>query len=283
MKSILVPTDFSDTANNAYLYGLHLANQLHLKVFVLYAYMPPILSSTHGGQPDILPQIYDEIELSKFDRFKKNVQLLKDLAKEHDLRDDNVIFLFEEGSLIQTIKKIIDSEDIYAIVMGTTGATGISKALIGSNTVDVIKNIEKPVLAVPKQAAYKPIKKVAFTTLFRAKDEKPLEIIMHIAKQIKFETYCITVLDNKDYANDVIFQAEEWARKFNDTALEFTFLEKNVTVENTINTFLQENKIDVLAIVKRNRGFFDKLLNTSLSNEFVFHSHIPTWVFHECQ
>lgn len=281
MKSILIPTDFSEAADNAYLYALHLANHLGLKVFVLYVYMPPILSATHGGQPDILQNIYDEIELSKFDTYKKNVQKLRILAEKHNLNSDNIIFLFEDGSLVQTIKKIIEKEDIYALVMGTTGATGISKAMIGSNTVDVIKNISKPVLAIPVEARFKPIEKAVFTTLYRQRDKKALEEIIHISDKLNFITYCVNVIDNDEYMNDVVMEAEEWAKEFNNSKLQFTFLEKNGTIENTINDFLRDNNIDVLAIVKRNRSFFDRLLNSSLSHQFVFHSHIPTWVFHE--
>lgn len=281
MKSILIPTDFSEAANNAYLYALHLANNLNLKVFVVYVYMPPILSATHGGQPDILQKTYEEIELSKFESYKKNVSKLRELAESNSLNSDNVIFLFEEGSLTQTIKKIVAAEDIYAIVMGTIGATGLTKAMIGSNTVDVIKSINKPVLAIPVKATFKPIKKVAFTTLFREKDKKALEEILTISKKINFEVSCINVLDNVDYVTDVAMKADEWGNIFKNENLQFLFLEKTENVETTINSFLTENKIDVLAIVKRNRSFFDRLINSSLSNQFVFHSHLPTWVFHE--
>lgn len=281
MKSILIPTDFSNTANNAYLYALHLANNLDLKVYVLFVHMPPILSAAHSGQPEMLQNVYEEIEWSKFESYKKNVALLRELAEVNNLNADNVIFLFEEGPLVGSIKRIIDKEDIYAVVMGTTGASGLSKTFIGSNTVDVIKNVEKPVLAIPAQAKFKPIEKVAFTTLFREKDKMALQEIITISQQIPFEIYCVNVLDDPNYVKDALMKADDWGNIYQKANLEFLFLEKNQTVENTINTFLAENNIDILTVVKRNRGFFDRLLNASLSNEFVFHSHIPTWVFHE--
>lgn len=281
MKSILIPTDFSETANNAFLYALHLANNMELKVFVLYAYMPPILSATHGGQPEMLQSAYEEMELSKFQTFKENVTTLKSIAAENNFNTDNVIFLFEEGGLVNSIKKTIEKEDVYAIVMGTTGASGFSKALIGSNTVDVIKQIKRPVLAVPTSAKFKPTKKIAFTTLFRDEDKAALQEIVNISEKIPFEIYCINVLSDPNYINDVLIKSEEWAKIYENAKLEFVFLEKNGTVENTINKFLEENNIDLLSVVKRNKSFIDRLLKSSLSNKFVFHSHIPTWVFHE--
>jgi len=281
MKSILIPTDFSNTANNAYLYALHLANNLDLKVYVLFVHMPPILSATHSGQPEMLQNVYEEIELSKFETYKNNVVLLRELASANNLNSDNVIFLFEEGPLIGSIKKTIEKEDIYAIVMGTTGASGLSKTFIGSNTVDVIKNVDKPVLAIPSQATFKPIQKVAFTTLFREKDKMALQEIVNISRRIPFEIYCVNVLNDPNYVKDTLMKADEWGKTHENANLEFIFLEKEQSVENAINIFLEENNIDILTVVKRNRSFFDRLLNSSLSNEFVFHSHIPTWVFHE--
>ncbi len=281
MKSILIPTDFSEAADNAYLYGLHLANHLDLKIYVLYSYMSPVLSATHGGQPELLQSIYEEIELSKFDTFKKNVAVLRKLAAENNLDPNNVVFLFEEGPLVSSVKKTIANEDIYAIVMGTIGASGISQAIIGTNTVNVIKNVTKPVLAIPTKAKFKPIDKVAFTTLFRDKDKPALQEIVRISEKVPFDVYCVNVLNNPDYIADVLIAAEEWGKEYDNANLEFVFLEKEETVENTVNKFLAENKVDILAVVKRNRNFFDRLINASLSNEFVFHSHIPTWVFHE--
>lgn len=281
MKSILIPTDFSEAANNAYLYGLHLANHLDLKVYVLFSYMSPVLSATHGGQPEMLQNVYEEIELSKFEAFKNNISTLRTLAQENNLNPDNIIFLFEEGPLVSSIKKTISNEDIYAIVMGTIGASGIAKAIIGTNTVNVIRNVTKPVLAIPIKAKFKPIDKVAFTTLFRDKDKSALREVVNIAEKVPFDVYCVNVLSNPDYITDVLMQAEEWGKTYKNSNLEFVFLEADGTVEHTINKFLSEHKIDILAVVKRNRSFFDRLINASLSNEFVFHSHVPTWVFHE--
>jgi len=281
MKSILIPTDFSSAANNAYLYGLHLANQLGLKVYVLHTYMASVLSSTHAGHPELLQKLYEEIELSKFEKYKNSVSHLRQLAEDNNLNANDIVFLFEEGPLVSTIKKTVAENDVYAIVMGTVGSSGISKTMIGTNTVDVIKNVNKPVLAIPTQAKFKPIEKVAFTTLFREKDKPALQEIVNISQKIPFETFCINVLHNKDYLTDILLQADEWGKIYDKTNLEFVFLENDQSVENTINKFLAENEIDILAVVKRNRSFFDRLISSSLSNEFVFHSHIPTWVFHE--
>lgn len=281
MKNILFSTDFSDGANNAFLYALQLANQLDTKLYVLYSYISPVLSATHAGQPELLGQVYEQIELTKFDYYKKQIPQLHDLAQEHNLDHSKMVFLFEEGTVVTAVKKSVQQENIALVVMGTHGASGFRKEFIGSNTVNVIRNIKTPVLAIPAKATYSAIQKVAFTTLFREKDQTALKEILDLAKIVDATVYCTNVItDNSDPA-DALFYGESWRKLFPDRKLEFTFLKNEDTVENTINRFIKESNIDLLAIVKRNRSFFDRLFSSSLSNNLTFHAEIPILVFHE--
>ncbi|MBL1409140.1 universal stress protein [Sphingobacterium faecale] len=281
MRHILFPTDFSEAANNAFLYALNLANQLDTKLFVLYSYITPVLSATHAGQPEMLADVYQQVELSKFDYFKKQAPALRELAQNHKLDPSKLVFIFEEGTVVSSVKKVAKSEDIRLIVMGTYGASGFTEKFIGTNTVAVIQNVQQPVLAIPSQAKYAPIKKVAFTTLFREKDLPALEEVVSMASLVNAEVYCTHVMDDASNPAKPLLYGEDWGKKFQGKKLDFVFLEKKVSVEETINSFLMENKIDLLAIVKRNRNFFDRLVNSSLSNKLAFHSDTPILVFHE--
>lgn len=281
MKHILFPTDFSDAANNAFLHALNLANQLDAKLFVLYSYATPVLSATHAGQPEMLADVYQQVELSKFDYFKKQAPGLHELAEKNNLDNSKLVFLFEEGTVVSSVRKVLKTEDIRMVVMGTYGASGFTEKFIGTNTVAVIQNIQQPVLAIPDGAKYKPIKKIVFTTLFRDKDIAALDEVVQMADLFGAEVYCTHVLDDAEDPRNALLYGEDWSRKFQSKQLDFIFLEKKGNVENTINSFLKENNVDLLAIVKRNRSFFDRLVNSSLSNKFAFHSNTPILVFHE--
>ena len=49
MKKILFPTDFSETANNAFVYVLEMAKTFKAEVLVLHVYNLPIV--TYEGYP----------------------------------------------------------------------------------------------------------------------------------------------------------------------------------------------------------------------------------------
>lgn len=280
MRAILFPTDFSDIANNAFLYALHIAKSIDAKIYVLYTYLEPVLSATHGGQPELLGEVYQTIELNQFEIYKKKTQALRAIAAESGMADVELVFLFEEGPVAAVVKKIVDREKIHVVVMGTHGESGFLSKLIGTNTVNVIKSIQNPVLAVPPHAKYQGINRAVFTTLFREKDKSALREMLIMSNAIDAKIDCVHVLHNRNVA-DVLLQTEAWQQEFKDENIEYILLDEVESVENTIANYILENNIDIMGVVKRNRSFFDRLFNSSISNNLAFHSKVPILVFHE--
>lgn len=283
MKHILLPTDYSPHANNSFFYALNLANKLNVKLYVLFSYIPPVLSAAHAGQPEILSTVYQEIENSRIEYSQRKNNELLSQAQQQNIDTEGVEFLFEYGTVVGSVKKVITDLDISLIVMGVHGSTGFTKEFMGSNTTTVIRNVQLPVLAIPLNAKYKSIDKIGFTTLFKDKDFSALQQIVEISNIVDAEVYCVNVDDNNMDSADILLHAENWTKSFNDQDLKFVFLEKENSIEETVNRFILDNEIDVLAIVRRNRNFFDRLMSSSLSTRLTFHAEIPIFVFHEAK
>jgi len=279
MKKILFPTDFSEAANNAFAYALSVAKELRADLFVLNTYMQPVLSSTHGGQPELVPEVYENYELERFERFKKNTAELRAAAERQGMTDVGMTFLFEEGPVAANVKRIIADEDAKLVIMGTNRADGFIDKLFGSNTLSVIKEVKVPVLSVPKGAKYQGFKEIVFTTLFRDKDEPVLEEIMDIAGKFGVRVKCVHVV--RGNRPEIIGVAEKWRKNYSEERLEFVFLDLEETVEKTLNTFMTENGVDLLCVVKRNRSFLETLFTSSISNSLRIHSNTATLVFHD--
>lgn len=281
MKHILLPTDYSEHANNAFIYALHLANKFGVNLYVLFSYAPPVLSAAHAGQPDLVSSVYQEIENSRRAySSSKNNELIA-LAKNNGINTDNLHFLFETGTVLSSVKNVIQDEDISLIVMGVYGDSAFKNEFMGSNTSSVIRNVKLPVLAIPLEAKYHPIGKIGFTTIFKDKDFPALQQIIEISELVNAKVYCIHVKNEASDPAEILIQSENWTKSFKEKDLEFVFLEKENSVEETINRFLMDKGIDVVAIVRRNRSFFERLTSSSLSNTLTFHAEIPIFVFHE--
>lgn len=279
MRKILFPTDFSDAANNAFLYALRLCKEMDAEIYVMNTYMQPVLSSTHAGQPEMIPEVYQNYEMNRFESFKKYSTQLRAIAAEQGMADVPLTFLFEEGTVVGNADMIIKKEGIHLVVMGTNRADGIIDKLFGSNTIGVIRGVKIPVLSVPKEATYQGIKEIVFTTLFRQKDEKALQEILDLASKFNVKVRCVNV--NKDNDTDVIGVANRWRKIFHEYDIEFIFLDMDESIENTLNKYLVANNIDLLCLVKRNRSFLQKLFVSSISNKLTIHTNTATLILHE--
>ena len=60
--------------------------------------------------------------------------------------------LSDYNFFIESIRKHVEEKKIDIIVMGTKGASGLKKIIVGSNTGDVITKVKCTTLAVPEAA-----------------------------------------------------------------------------------------------------------------------------------
>lgn len=279
MRKILFPTDFSDAAANAFHYALHLAKELKAELYVLHTYMQPVLAASHAGQPEIVPEVYENYELHQFENFKSHSALLRKQAEHADLGDVPLTFLFEEGTVVFNAQEIILREGINLVIMGTNRAQGFIDKIFGSNTLGVIRGVKIPVLSVPKEAKYSGIHEIIFTTLFRENDEVALAEILSLIRPFTVKIKCVYV--HKEYNADVIGIAERWRKKFEHDTLDFVFLDFKESIENTINLYIEEHRVDLLCVVKRNRSFLERIFTSSISNRLRIHTNTATLVLQE--
>ncbi|WP_437919596.1 universal stress protein [Sphingobacterium sp. LRF_L2] len=279
MRKILFPTDFSEAADNAFLYALNLAKELDAELFILHTYMQPVLSATHAGQPELIPEVYENYELQQFENFTKHSAELRKLAAESNLHSVPLTFLFEEGTVVYNVERLIQKENIQLVVMGTNRDQGVIEKIFGSNTLGVIRGIKIPVLSVPKEASFRGITEILFTTLFREKDEIALKAILELAKPFQVNVKCAYVQKEGDV--HIINAIERWRRSSEGHNLEFVILDFDQSIEHSINKYIEQNRVDLLCVVKRNRNFLERIFTSSISNRLRIHTNTATLVLQE--
>ncbi len=110
MKTILVPTDYSEVANNASRYAIELSKHLGAKLILFHAYHRRVLLSS-------LPLIFADKELEKF-----NIERLK--AEEYNIKHECCEELEPEsrvynGNAMDGILKVIKEVQVEYIVTRT--------------------------------------------------------------------------------------------------------------------------------------------------------------------
>lgn len=270
MKKILFPTDFSEIANNAFLYALKLARVYDAEVVVLHLFELPNL--TYTQLPDNLMEIYNSVEIDQFENFKDYVPYLRELAEKHNLGSVKMSHVLKHGNLLYAMKEVIKQEQIDFVVMGTKGATGMIEVFLGTNTASVIASLPVMVLAVPEEAQFTEIKHIGFATTYSDRDKIVLMKLVNFATMLGAAVKCLTV--KTPNFKRIPSEIELWKQDFKNEAVEF-FLIPHDDVKETLLDFIRSQHIDVMAMPSRKRNFFETLFTRSLTQKLSFHTDTP--------
>jgi len=141
LKRILVPTDFSESARHALLYGTSFAREYEGELLLLHV----VENLTVGYASDLFPvpmaEVFDEIS-----GYAK-AELAK-LAAEVREKGIAVRELVVQGKPSAEIVRVAREETADMIVLGTHGKGMLDKALFGSTAERVIRRAPCPVLTV---------------------------------------------------------------------------------------------------------------------------------------
>ena len=144
IESILVPTDFSETANHAVEQSLELAIRTGADLHLFH-----VLEAHHSEVTGVVSALADYLEKLAHDAEQS-------LALKVDVLRGNGVNVFYEtstgGSPLSGITKKITELDPDLVVMGTHGRTGIAHLLLGSVAEKVLRHTPVNLLTLNKKA-----------------------------------------------------------------------------------------------------------------------------------
>jgi nucleotide-binding universal stress UspA family protein len=277
MKTIIVPTDFSETSYNAARYALGLARQMNTARVVLYhAYelivpIPDVPSSVPMVNPDELRSA----SLEGLDKMKRELDPL--------LPENTILASRAENHLLPAnIDQVAKQEQADLIVMGITGGSQLEEILVGSNTIDVVKHTTCPVIIVPASARFRPIRKIVFACDFRKVVETtPVQPLKKLLNVFKPALHVLNIdHESKHFTSDTPYET-----LMLDTLLEgydpqFHFIDHTNVVQGIMN-FAEKQEADLILIIPKKHGLFDHIFKRSRTTQLAFHTHIPLLAIHE--
>ncbi len=273
INKILIPTDFSDVANNALKYGVKLAEKCGAELHILHIKQVPIADPSFPAETY---QIYiDEIQNVEDEGVKK--------LRESFIKDSSVVTTFHSstGFIADEIMTFCKDYPIDLVVMGTTGASGLAELLVGSNAASVIGKSLVPVLVIPPNHTYQPLKHVLYATDYNEPEFPAVMRMMFFAELYDAKISVLHVKNNFDKyfnADANYFVKNKTSIKKQD--INIITIESN-DVMGSIDKYVDELNIDLLVMAKHNRSFFDKLFHRSLSKRMAYHTKTPLLVLNK--
>ena len=267
MKTVLAPIDFSDVSLNALAFAAELCKRASARLVIV----------------NILQKAEEEEDAK--DKLKSIQSGLNKLF-ESGLKCES---FHAHGNLITTLKKILAVQQPDLIVMGTKGASGLKKILMGSNTVNVIANTKVPVLVIPAAARFEHFLDKGKNKIVLATD---LDILEHDEALNILKEIALLVIEPKLRVlsvrpeNTELPELKKMERDFLISIFEPEIESKRITVfsDNVIggiNFYLNQKKeTGLVAMIARDAG---GLIQKHYTKEMASHTRFPLLVMHDAK
>ena len=273
IKKIITPTDFSDAANNAIEYAAKLALVLDAELdLVNVQRIIPVASAVSPG--DSLERNIKNLNSKK----------LKELSEEVN-KTFKVTCNYEMEMTTQSLSKTLAAlgKEDTMIVMGTNGADGIGQFFFGTNTYNVIKKAECPVLLVPENYPYGTYQNILYAFTYEEKGKLALNQFYEFAKNFDTKiTFLHVSKKDTSISRDVFNAAKEEVEEYfiENRSLDFKRVFAN-DVAGAIDEFTKENPVDLLVMAARQRNIIQSILKKRPILEGLgITTNYPLLVFH---
>jgi nucleotide-binding universal stress UspA family protein len=179
------------------------------------------------------------------------------------------------NTLTSEIEALYEGDVIDFIVMGTKGATGLTKVLFGSNTIHVIKKAKCPVLAVPSGFTFEPPNEILFPSDYEVSfNKKRVEEVIDIANSYHSRVNILNASDGHNLSEKQENNKQKLEELFKNVAHIFHNDRNDVVIESITN-FQLKVPVNLLVMINNKNSFFEKLFFKSVINQIGFHLNVP--------
>lgn len=272
MRKVLIPTDFSNNAMNAINYAINFFKHDVTEFFIMHAYQDDVYDSGEIPNQENLDASLQVAGKNSEEFLKNTVQQIKNSNSnpKHTFRT-----ISSKNLLMDEADKIVDEENMDLVVMGTKGKTNGRKITFGSQTLQILRYVQCPVLSVPENYKYIPPKHILFPTNYmipyKRRELKLLSKMVAPHKVVIDMLYIskISKLSLRQENNRSFIREQLHANKVNFKT------ENSKHIVNAIYKYIKENSTDMLIMVNTRHSFLENILFQSTVGELSLYLDIP--------
>jgi len=272
MRKVLVPTDFSDNAMNALNYALELFKYDVSAFFIMHAYQDDIYADEGLRSRESTDKVTEII--SNRSQLKLE-SIIKEIRESSPNPRHTYTIVSSNSMLVEEADKIVDEENIDIVVMGTRGKTNDRRLTFGSHTLQVLKYVQCPVLAIPEDYKGMQPRHILFPTNYLIPyKRRELKLLCELAAPYRAVIDMLYISKSDKLAlrqeNNQNFIKEELCKN------QINFKCSNdKSVSNAIYTYIKENNVDMLVLVNTRHSFLENILFQSTIDKVSLYIDIP--------
>jgi len=276
MKKIIVPVDFSPSAENALDFAIQFNQVVEGKIILLHVLELPVSSVNYGGD---MTSATAEVVYRK--------ELIEGTsAKLHELEDkvrktgQEVSIKMGFGSPYKSIGKEVAKQEADWVVMGSKGSSGLKEIFIGSNAERVIRYSDCPVITIKEKTDLSRMKSMVFASDLSGDQDGIAAKALHIQELFGLNMHLLRVKTPYNYLTEevAIDQLAEFAERngfvdYTNNTIEADFSEDGII------KFAEEVNAGLIVMGTHGRTGIAHMFGGSRAEDVVNHSTIPLLTF----
>ena len=307
MKTILVPTDFSQDAHDTLLFATEIASAIDARIVLFHAFYQQLslsysqdfttaVNELERERTEELEAYADRFKAYAFDNFSVRFQSTAETGVKretpvtksgfHHVGIDtaakragvSIRCACKFGFAFDEILKAVDVHRADLVVMGMRGEGALRRALMGRTSINVMRDAKVPVLAVPLGTRFKGFGTIVFAAdLFNLPHNTTFEFLRQFVKLFGSKLQILHL-----YQENSLQQEKEKALTSLDTLDRQLFgtdykvvFQKEKDFANGITDYVQEQQASLLVLIPQKHPLLEGLLSRSLTQKIMAKAFAP--------
>jgi len=272
MNKILVPTDFSEHAENALRVAAMLAKLHNAEIYLLHMMEIPMQQTDQGNAQSDIPETLFFMKLAQ--------KRFENLMAQDYLEGITVHETVKADITFNEIKDSCAEFNIDLIVMGSHGATGLKDMFVGSNAEKVVRSSEIPVLVIKNRHDNFNVSDFVFASDFKNDNKETYKQAVKFAEVFGSKIHLLLVITSSNFMTSYEAKA-----RINDFISGQKFDNYTITIHNDnsveqgILNISKDIDADLIGISTHGRQGIAHFFNGSISEDLVNHAKRPVITF----
>lgn len=277
IKNIVVPTDFSVSARNAFFYAQGLAEVLNATLTVVHVkeYFLPI----------------SELTMTPFFEIEEEnllAEALESFIGGESAEDSDVMTATQvqtrilRGDPVTTLIDVSNEEDCDLMIVGTNGEHNFFTKIFGSTSLHLANKAHCPVILVPIDAFWTPVKRLMYVSNYDAMTPEMIRNAGLFARALRAVIHFVHVPDSGNEPESKAAQLL-WEQLFSLTGPNMPYQATCVFGKDIITELEQYNEeqhIDLTVFVSKHRSFWENLFQKNMAQSMALTAHAPIMIMH---
>ncbi len=271
VRQIVIPVDFGEQSLIALKQSYNLATKSGSEITLVHVIDDDFFNSFQNMMSS-KSNYEEEYKNEVSEKLKK---LAGDVAIETGIRVHAVLRV---GKIYEEIVDIAKSLNAALIIMGTMGAVGLKKKIVGSNASRVVREAECPVITIKGKAHRFGIKHILLPLDLTKETKEKVDKAIELAQMFGSVIHIVTIVESNDE-----FILKKLTRQMNqvnafisnaDVECTSEFVEDEDVVDGILKT-AQKTESDLIMIMTQQEVGFTDLFISSAAQEIINNSDIP--------